>query len=162
MIPTHERGGIIQGFAIAIAIICFAFFVGCLAVAHNDNGHSLGKVTFISSNHGGDNGDDNDQRRCSDSGDNCRGSFSPGPFDRSPVDIHDNQVCISPDCSHKDNPPKSGQQKTGTACLVPVPYHCDPHPEGFIPPNPGKIPQQIADFVKLTFDFVQAVIKFAV
>lgn len=59
---------------------------------------------------GGDRGDCNregncnDQRRCQ--GDNCRGSFSPGPFDRSPVDIHDNQVCISPDCSgRKENPP---------------------------------------------------------
>lgn len=39
----------------------------------------------------------NDQRRCQ--GDNCRGSFSPGPFDRSPIDFHDNQICISPDCS---------------------------------------------------------------
>lgn len=35
-------------------------------------------------------------------------------------------------------------------------------PKGFIPPNPGKIPQQIADFVKVVSDFVQAVIKFAV
>lgn len=47
---------------------------------------------------GGDNGSGNDQRHCHES-ENCRGSFSPGPFDRSPVDIHDNQVCISPDCS---------------------------------------------------------------
>lgn len=50
-------------------------------------------------------GNCNDQRRCQ--GDGCRGSFSPGPFDRSPVDIHDNTVCISPDCSsHND---KKGQ-----------------------------------------------------
>lgn len=31
--------------------------------------------------------------------DRNRGAFSPGPFDRSPVDIHDNNLCISPDCS---------------------------------------------------------------
>lgn len=46
-------------------------------------------------------GNCNDQRRCQ--GDGCRGSFSPGPFDRSPVDIHDNQFCISPDCSGRSN-----------------------------------------------------------
>jgi len=39
----------------------------------------------------------NDQRRCYHA-ENCRGSFSPGPFDRSPVDIHDNQICVSPNC----------------------------------------------------------------
>lgn len=77
-------------------------------------------------------GNCNDQRRCS--GDNCRGSFSPGPFDRSPVDIHDNNVCISPDCSsHRDGDDKGkkspGQEPTGIACLVPFPYHCDPKPE---------------------------------
>lgn len=78
----------------------------------------VGMTTFIPANvafadhYRGDQGDCNregncnDQRRCQ--GDNCRGSFSPGPFDRSPVDIHDNQVCISPDCSgsHSDEKKK--------------------------------------------------------
>jgi hypothetical protein len=58
---------------------------------------------------GGDYGNGNDQRRCHES-ENCRGSFSPGPFDRSPVDIHDNQVCISPDCSHKNDPNQGGKK----------------------------------------------------
>lgn len=30
-----------------------------------------------------------------------RGAFSPGPFEDSPVDIRDNNVCISPDCSRR-------------------------------------------------------------
>lgn len=34
---------------------------------------------------GGDYGNGNDQRRCHN-GQNCRGSFSPGPFEDSPVD----------------------------------------------------------------------------
>jgi hypothetical protein len=72
---------------------------------------------------GGDYGNDNDQRKCYRS-ENCRGSFSPGPFDRSPVDIHDNQVCISPDCSSHGDDKKS--QRVGLACLIPFPYHCDP------------------------------------
>lgn len=58
-------------------------------------------------NNGGDYGD-NDNRRCHNS-ENCRGSFSPGPFDRSPVDIHDNQFCVSPDCSgHSDSGSNKG------------------------------------------------------
>lgn len=60
-------------------------------------------------NNGGDYGD-NDNRRCHNS-ENCRGSFSPGPFDRSPVDIHDNNFCISPDCS--GNKDRSGSDKDG-------------------------------------------------
>lgn len=77
-------------------------------------------------------GNCNDQRKCEGSSGDCRGSFSPGPFDRSPVDIHNNQVCISPDCSTHNNgdqkkPPQ--QQPTGLAiCAIPVPYHCDPKP----------------------------------
>lgn len=43
-----------------------------------------------------------------------RGAFSPGPFDRSPIEMHD--VCISIDCSgrekkdRKDQPPPSKNQ----------------------------------------------------
>lgn len=54
-------------------------------------------------------------RECNERYEDCRdqnhrGNFSPGPFDRSPVDIHDNQVCISPDCSsHNDD--KKGNPK---------------------------------------------------
>lgn len=59
---------------------------------------------------GGDYGNGNDQRRCHES-ENCRGSFSPGPFDRSPVDVHDN--CVSLDCSGYGGPPKKGGKGSG-------------------------------------------------
>lgn len=50
--------------------------------SYDDRGDSYGNDS------GGDcrgGGCGNDQRRCR--GDQCRGSFSPGPFDRSPVTI---------------------------------------------------------------------------
>jgi hypothetical protein len=56
-------------------------------------------------NSGGENGNGNDQRRCHNARGDCRGSFSPGPFDRSPVEIHDNDVCISPNCSGRSDEP---------------------------------------------------------
>lgn len=60
-------------------------------------------------NSGGEYGNGNDNRRCR--GENCRGSFSPGPFDRSPVEIHDNQICISPDCSNSGGDAKKDQKQ---------------------------------------------------
>jgi hypothetical protein len=95
-----------------ISAIAIASFLPSVAWAYDD---------------GGDYGNDNDQRRCYHA-ENCRGSFSPGPFDRSPVDIHDNQVCISPDCSSRGDNKKSGQAPAGFDCLIPFPFHCDPKP----------------------------------
>jgi hypothetical protein len=58
---------------------------------------------------GGDYGNGNDQRRCHRSEGDCRGSFSPGPFDRSPVDVHDNTVCFPfASCGQKDGDGKMG------------------------------------------------------
>jgi hypothetical protein len=45
---------------------------------------------------------------------------------------------------------------------IPNPAPGGQQPKGFIPPQPGKIPQQIADFVKLVSDFIQGVVRFAV
>lgn len=42
---------------------------------------------------GGDYGNGNDQRRCNHSQGDCKGSFSPN-FDRSPVEITGNSVCM--------------------------------------------------------------------
>ena len=115
---------------------------------------------------GGDQGNGNDQRRCAHSGDNCR-NWSP-TFDKSPVDISHNQFCVMPgsctgnDGDKKEQEPASSQRPQSIACLVPFPYHCDPKPAGFFPPNPAKIPGQIQAFVKLTFDFVQGVLTFAI
>lgn len=57
---------------------------------------------------GGDYGNDNDQRRCYHA-ENCRGSFSPGPFDRSPVDAFNNNCLPGATCYYGD-PKKKDQQ----------------------------------------------------
>jgi hypothetical protein len=99
---------------------------------------------------GGDYGNGNDQRRCHRSEGDCRGSFSPGPFDRSPIDFSNS--CISLDCSgrEKDDKKKPPQEpKGGVACLVPVPFHCD-QPAQLT--NPAKLPAVIQSIVKSGFD----------
>lgn len=88
-----------------VVFFAFVLFVTCLAFSSNDE-EGLAS---------------HERARCEDSqcydeeydydygnkGDNSRnrerGAFSPGPFDRSPVDIHDNYVCISPNCERKDD-----------------------------------------------------------
>jgi hypothetical protein len=101
---------------------------------------------------GGENGNGNDSRRCDRAAQNCRGSFSPGPFDRSPVDASHNQICVMPNsCSSqgKDKPP-ADQQPKSLGCLVPVPYHCDPKPASLT--NPSKLPSAIASIAKAGLD----------
>lgn len=131
-----ERGGVAGGFlTVVLAIFIFiALLFGACAVCFNDgddNGHSLGRVELVrhdrqGDDNGGEYGNGNDNRRCHGRG--CRGSFSPGPFDRSPVDIHDN--CVSLDCSGEGGKhPPADQQPESLGCAVPVPFHCDPEPE---------------------------------
>jgi hypothetical protein len=112
---------------------------------------------------GGDQGSGNDQRRCYHA-ENCRGSFSPGPFDRSPVDVHDNQICISPDCSGRDDgkkQPPQDQQPQGIACLVPFPYHCDERPKEMIT-DPAKLVKFPFTIAEMSFDFAQRILKLVV
>ncbi len=47
-------------------------------------------------------GNCNDQRKCQ--GDNCRGSFSPGPFDHSPVDAFNNACLPGATCYYGQDP----------------------------------------------------------
>lgn len=63
--------------------------------------------------------DEHDCRRGHDSGDddqrddNRRAGISPGPFDRSPVDIHDNRLVVCfpfSKCDGKDDGSGDGQQ----------------------------------------------------
>jgi hypothetical protein len=76
--------------------------------------HLLGRIVLVSHDYDdgyddgggggydyddGGQGNGNDQRKCY-RGENCRGSFSPGPFDRSPIDFSDS--CISLDCSGRE------------------------------------------------------------
>lgn len=84
----------------------------------------------------------NDNRKCNNAQDRCSGSFSP-QFDRSPVDIHDNTVCLPGSTCNvgsgnkdKNPPPQQGQQPQkyadgppSVACLLSLPYHCDPPPK---------------------------------
>lgn len=41
-------------------------------------------------------------------------------------------------------------------CLVPVPWHCDPHPASFFPPDPTKFGEYIGAGFKLGVDFAKA------
>lgn len=100
----------------------------------------------------GDSGDDWNSEQRNHNRRN-RGAFSPGPFDRSPVEMHD--VCISLDCSGRDKERRGGQEGSdgrgpggaesrslrpaSVGCLVPVPWHCDPKPAALFPPTPDGI-----------------------
>jgi hypothetical protein len=81
-----------------------------------------------------------------------RGAFSPGPFDRSPVDVHDN--CVSLDCSgsgdgqKKQPAPTAPQPKQSVGCLVPVPWHCDQRPAQLFPPTPSGLRDFVVNTVK--------------
>lgn len=71
--------------------------------------------------------------------DNRRAGISPGPFDRSPVDIHDNRLVLCfpfARCDGKDGQ-QDGDQPIQPAesdsdrvlCMIrSLPFHCDPKP----------------------------------
>jgi hypothetical protein len=93
----REAGQIIVILAWIGFFIALIFLVSCFAVAHH--GHHSNSMQQISDHRycdGRDSCDDQDQDHYQH-----RGNFSPGPFDRSPVDVHDNNICISPDCSQR-------------------------------------------------------------
>jgi hypothetical protein len=148
---TASRGGIVSGLAIAIGIILFALLVGCIAIAHDDDKNSF-RIQTIAYHECDEQSDCYDGRYDQDyssqdrnrNRDRNRGAFSPGPFDRSPVDIHDNQVCISPDCSSRD---KKEEPPKGKA--------------GFIT-DPRKIVEFPVTIVEMSLDFAQRIIKLVV
>lgn len=98
-----RSGAVLLGFALV-----FASPVGAQARHRDDRGGYEEGDRYGNGDNGPRQGNDGDQGRCRGNG--CRGSFSPGPFDRSPVDIHDNQVCISPDCSSKGKDNQGGNK----------------------------------------------------
>lgn len=134
-----ERGGAIYGFlaAIGVLVVLMAiFFSACFNSAGAvPAGHSLGPVELIRHESCYDDceGDGNG---------NSGGDYGGGKS--GDTDQRGDHNCRN-FCFYGIPAPGGGQQ-----------------PKGFIPPNPGKIPGQIADFVKLVGDFVQSVIKFAV
>jgi hypothetical protein len=164
-----ERGGAIWNLLAAIGLVVVllaVLFAVCLPTGGTQPARvSVGRVVLVShrgecdpdwGDCGGDyyggQGNRNDQRRCR--GDQCRGSFSPGPFDRSPVDVHDN--CVSLDCSSggqdkKKNQPPPQQQPKNIACLVPVPYHCD-GPRSLFPPSIDGVKNFVTATIKSGID----------
>lgn len=106
---SDERG-VTFGPIIGVIVIILAI-IGLLAVCSDDDVDEdlLGRVELVSHDYGGgyyydeDNwgGEDRNRNR----GRN-RGAFSPGPFDRSPIDMRN--ACISLDCSGRE--PDRGEQ----------------------------------------------------
>jgi len=105
-------------------------------LAYHDGGDCWDEYDCRGRDYGDDGGRDSyrqeygnrgDQSRCRGRG--CRGSFSPGPFDRSPVTIivcpPGTQYCGSDGGRGQDQPP-ADEEPQSVSCLIPVPYHCDP------------------------------------
>lgn len=96
-----EQGSILKGLAIAGAIIFFAFFIGCIAVANDGDDDGLGRQQLVSHEYCEDNSDcyggsyeqDYSNQDRNRNRDRNRGAFSPGPFDDSPVDAFNN-TCL--------------------------------------------------------------------
>jgi hypothetical protein len=92
------------GWLIAAIFLAGVLVAGCIAVVNDEDAH--GPVVLAS--HEYDRGDEygggdyeNDYgNRGENSRGRDRGSFSPGPFDDSPVDIRDN--CVSLDCGGRE------------------------------------------------------------
>lgn len=124
--------------AVIIGVIFLAgvLVAGCVALVNDDD--TLGRVQLVSHEYrdGGDcewegdcGGQDYDQWNNEDRNRNRnrnRGAFSPGPFDRSPVDFSNS--CISLDCSgrdegrrRRDEPPPDEPQTTQSLFPIPTP-----------------------------------------
>lgn len=87
-----------------VLVLLGALVAGCIAAVNDED--SLGRLILVSHDECWDEecgGQDYDQWNNEDRNRNRnrnRGAFSPGPFDRSPVDFHDN--CISLDCGGRE------------------------------------------------------------
>lgn len=112
--------------------VLFLFVAGTCAFCNDDDKNSLGKIQLAYSDEqpqchedgycDGDDGDDGGQRYDQNYGsrddrnrsrNRNRGAFSPGPFDRSPVDAFNNLCMPGATCNYgdpkkKDQPPDQG------------------------------------------------------
>jgi hypothetical protein len=140
----NDQGGAIYGFlaAIGVMVVLLAiFFSACFSNAGAQ--HSLGKIQLISHHRHHDRDRDGDQYG---DGDNSNGNTG-----------YDGEGGKSGDTDQR------GDHNCRNFCFYGIPQPGGGQKlAGFFPPNPGKIPQQISDFVKVVFDFVQAVTKFAI
>jgi hypothetical protein len=112
---NREAGGIVQGLAIAGAVLFLALLVGCIAIA-NDDESSFAIQQVANHEYCEDNGDcysqDYDQNYgsrddCNRNRNRERGAFSPGPFDDSPVDAFNNLCMPGATCYYQ--PPEERQ-----------------------------------------------------
>lgn len=126
---------------LAVAVVLLAF-VGLLAVCTpGEDDHSLGRIQLVSHEDCDDwNGDCGDYSSGGDYGHNRRddrnrnrGAFSPGPFDRSPVDFSNS--CISLDCSGRE---KKDDRRDRDGM----------RPASLFPPSPDAIRQFILATIK--------------
>lgn len=99
--------------------------------------------------------------------DNRRAGISPGPFDRSPVDIHDNNLTVCfpfSTCGKKDgeqDPSQPMQPKEPITCIIQFPYHCDKRPKGMIT-DPRKLAQFPVTVVQMSLEFAQKILQLVV
>lgn len=125
------------GFAI-VGFVVVALVVGtCVACVDDDddeNGFGWAEVAEYDYDRDGDDSSGNGSGDCAEARAQCSDSdFSP-TFDKSPVDIRDNnvQVCLpfarcGGDESDEEPAPVAMQSP---GCLISVPWHCDPPPAG--------------------------------
>jgi len=112
-----QRGQLGIVLVVTLVVIVLAF-IGLFSVCTRDDDRSMG-VTPAAYHEDCDwSGDCGDDRYRQDYGsrddrnrnrNRNRGSFSPGPFDRSPVDVHDNTVCFPfASCGRRDGDGRMG------------------------------------------------------
>lgn len=113
----------VLGWLILAVFVAGVLVAGCFALVNNED--SLAPpTTYAYHERGGyddgDYGDDRyyDRRRRGNDNRNGR-NVSPGPFDRSPVEMHN--VCISLDCSGRSEEDRRDQDPEARASLFPVP-----------------------------------------
>lgn len=120
---------ILMGVILAV-FVAGLLVAGCVALVNDED--SLGWIQLVSHEYrdGGDcdwegncgdgsySGGDYGHNRRDDRNRN-RGAFSPGPFDRSPIDFSDS--CISLDCSGREKKDRRDEPPPEQASLFPVP-----------------------------------------
>lgn len=127
-------------FVIGIIFAAGMLVAGCIALVNDED--SIGPAPpfrFVSHERDcwdGDCGQNYDQWRNEDRNrnrDRNRGAFSPGPFDRSPVEMHD--VCVSLDCSGRDRDDRDRSRE-------------EVAPMSLFPPTPDGIRQFVVSTIK--------------
>ena len=95
----HHRGGVVADILIAIgAIVVFAAIIGAGCGACASGASPLKGQSAPAVHRDRDRDCDPQQENCDGDDDHYR-NVSPGPFEKSPVDVHDNDICVSLNCA---------------------------------------------------------------